>query len=84
LTSIRGCLNPKAKPKSSVRVAFRDSENPKKKFQKDLEVARLSRHSHRVRDLDALSWVRLAIWLAIGLAIYFGYGARHSRIMAVD
>ena len=26
------------------------------------------------------TWIRLGIWLLIGLAIYFFYGARHSRI----
>lgn len=31
-------------------------------------------------QLDPATWVRLVIWTAIGLAIYFGYGRQHSRL----
>ena len=33
-----------------------------------------------MRGLPAQAWVRFAIWLAIGIALYFLYGFRHSRL----
>ncbi len=31
-------------------------------------------------SLDGLTWIRLVIWLLIGLAVFFAYGRRHSRL----
>jgi APA family basic amino acid/polyamine antiporter len=28
------------------------------------------------------TWARLVIWMLLGLAIYFLYGRRHSRVQA--
>jgi APA family basic amino acid/polyamine antiporter len=31
-------------------------------------------------NLPGATWVRFFVWMAIGLAFYFAYGARHSRL----
>jgi APA family basic amino acid/polyamine antiporter len=33
-----------------------------------------------IYGLGWTNWLRLGIWLVIGLVIYFAYGARHSRL----
>ncbi len=30
--------------------------------------------------LSSATWIRLVIWSALGMAVYFGYGFRHSRL----
>jgi basic amino acid/polyamine antiporter, APA family len=31
-------------------------------------------------NLPLATWIRLVVWLVIGMAIYFGYGRSHSRV----
>jgi APA family basic amino acid/polyamine antiporter len=35
-----------------------------------------------IYGLGLLNWIRLAVWLAIGLVFYFAYGRTHSKIHA--
>ena len=33
-------------------------------------------------SLPAVNWIRLVVWLGLGLVVYFGYGRRHSLLAA--
>jgi len=35
-------------------------------------------------SLPAENWLRLAVWLVVGLTIYFTYGRKHSRLAAAQ
>ena len=30
--------------------------------------------------LPTLAWIRLGVWMVVGLLLYFSYGYRHSRL----
>jgi APA family basic amino acid/polyamine antiporter len=35
-------------------------------------------------SLTLATWIRLIVWLAIGMAIYFGYSRSHSRLRKIQ
>src|SRR5206468_8478638 len=46
-----------------------------------LPMASVLASTYLMLNLPALTWERFLIWMAIGLVVYFGYSARHSRLV---
>jgi APA family basic amino acid/polyamine antiporter len=34
-------------------------------------------------SLGRANWIRLVVWLALGLLVYFFYSVRHSKVQAL-
>jgi len=30
--------------------------------------------------LPTITWIRFVVWTIVGIAVYFGYGVKHSRL----
>ena len=37
-------------------------------------------NGYLMHSLGRDNWIRLVVWLALGLVIYFGYGRYHTRL----
>jgi hypothetical protein len=35
-------------------------------------------------ELEWTNWTRFALWLIVGLLLYFAYGNRHSRLQSTE
>ena len=40
-------------------------------------------NGYMMYKLGLVNWLRLIIWLFIGLIVYFSYGRKHSRVQAL-
>ena len=56
-----------------------DQGRGKKPIRMDLTQGPITR-TMLMFSLPPENWLRLGIWLAIGLCVYFGYGKKHSAL----
>jgi len=41
-------------------------------------------NSYMMYKLGMWNWIRLVVWLGIGLIVYFTYSVKHSRVQALQ
>lgn len=61
-------------PKSSKELSFKVPFNPW------FPALSIMINIHLIVELDKATWIRFAIWVGIGLVIYFGYSRRLRKI----
>ncbi|KAG8136831.1 putative High affinity cationic amino acid transporter 1-like protein [Naja naja] len=62
-------------PESKTKLSFKASDVP---FLPVLPILSIFVNVYLMMQLDCGTWIRFAIWMVIGLVIYFGYGIWHS------
>ncbi|XP_072316276.1 high affinity cationic amino acid transporter 1-like isoform X2 [Eucyclogobius newberryi] len=65
-------------PQSKAKVAFKVPLLPL------VPVASMFINVYLMMQLDRGTWIRFALWMAIGFVIYFGYGLRNSTEAALS
>nr|XP_020651476.1 cationic amino acid transporter 3 isoform X1 [Pogona vitticeps] len=71
--SVLGTIIIWRQPESKTRLTFKVPALPL------LPLLSIFVNIYLMMQLDAGTWVRFSIWMAIGFAIYFGYGIWHSE-----
>ena len=73
LTSTESLAGSTLTMSEGLRRAVRDSG-----LSVEQASAATSANPARVLGLEASNWIRLVVWLAVGMVVYVGYGYRHS------
>jgi APA family basic amino acid/polyamine antiporter len=71
----------------SVIVLRRTNPNQPRPFRTPwvplIPILGIITNGYMMAKLGMWNWIRLVVWLAIGLVVYFAYGVKHSRVQAL-
>ena len=71
----------------SVMVLRRTNPNQPRPFRTPwvplVPILGVISNGYMMAKLGMWNWIRLVVWLAIGLVVYFAYSVKHSRVQAL-